>query len=152
VTLIVRQVLAQADLASVRALMHSVPHASGQNYLIGTPEGLLDLECSAARVCELGDGADVVVHTNHPLVNDDVDQAIRRQNSYDRLRFLEGTLGAGAGRDEIEEALSDRSTPVCKLGEAGRTYAAMVMELTTPPAVWVSAGPPTPGSFQSVPF
>jgi hypothetical protein len=152
VTFIVREVLAQPDLASVRRFMHAVPHASGQNYLVGSPEGIVDLECSAGRVCELGHGDEVVVHTNHPLANDDVDQPVRRQNSYDRLGFLEAAVTPGAGPGDIQEALSDRSTPVCKLGEAGRTYAAMVMELTTPPTVSVSAGPPTPDSFQTVTF
>lgn len=150
VTFRVRSILGMRDLGSVRAFMHEVPHASGQNYLVGTPEGIVDFECSAGNVVELGEGEPAFVHTNHPLVNDDIEREVMRENSFDRQRFLGSALDAGSDRLAIQAALSDRTTPVCKIGDMGRTYAAMVMELTTPPSIWMSVGPPTVDNFEAV--
>jgi hypothetical protein len=150
VTFRVRSILGRRDLGSVRSFMHDTPHASGQNYLVATPEGVLDFECSAGKVVEIGEGDQVVVHTNHPLVNDDVVREVVRQNSFDRQSYLASTLEPGSDRFAVQAALSDRSTPVCKIGDEGRTYAAMVMELTTPPSVWMSVGPPKPDNFQAI--
>ncbi len=46
----VRGVLECDDRAAAHAYLASVPHASGQNYLIGDSVGIADYECSAAGI------------------------------------------------------------------------------------------------------
>jgi hypothetical protein len=71
VAFIVRRVLEHATLEEAAEFVCAVPHASGQNYLIGGPRGLVDLECSATAVVPCMAGATRLYHTNHPLANDD---------------------------------------------------------------------------------
>jgi isopenicillin-N N-acyltransferase-like protein len=152
VAFVVRRVLEQRTLASVRSLIGAVPHASGQNYVVGAPDGVASFECSAAQVAELGPTKGMIVHTNHPLVSSDVQRGGDQRNSEARQRFLEQTLQPAADRAAVQAALSDRRTPVCKVGDMGRTYASIVMELTAPPSVWTTPGPPTAEGFEPVSF
>ena len=52
----------------------TVPHASGQNYVIGIRDEVFDFEASANQVIQFKsknkNGS--LCHTNHPLINDDV--------------------------------------------------------------------------------
>src|ERR1700731_3679221 len=61
------------------AFLHRIKHASVQNYIIGGPANVYDLECSATKVSPLKvkERDDVVWHTNHPLVNDDYNAKYR---------------------------------------------------------------------------
>jgi len=70
---IVRKTLQQQDLAHAIGFMNSIPHASGQNYIMGDVSGVVDLECSGSKVvlCPGNRGQCRLIHTNHPLVNDD---------------------------------------------------------------------------------
>lgn len=149
VSFIVRTLLAERDLDSVRRVVSALPHASGQNYLVGTPDGIADFECSADGVREFGSGDDTIIHTNHPLVSGTTDTG---SESVDRLALLRAVVPAGASRLQVQQALSDRTVPVCKDGEGSRTYASLVMELDTPPRVWVAPGPPTPDAYEVVEF
>jgi isopenicillin-N N-acyltransferase like protein len=60
VTCIVRHLLSQPSLAGARAFAQSVPHASGQHYLLASPEGIASLECSWAAVVESRPDGDAV--------------------------------------------------------------------------------------------
>jgi hypothetical protein len=55
--------------------MRTVHHASGQNYVVGSPEGVVSLVCSARSVVEFHPfvDRDDVSHTNHPLANGDTE-------------------------------------------------------------------------------
>ena len=70
---IVRKTLQQQDLAHAIGFLNSIPHASGQNYIVGDVSGVVDLECSGSKVvlCPGDRGQCRLIHTNHPLVNDD---------------------------------------------------------------------------------
>ena len=72
VDFVVRGVLEQTTLADAAAFLGRVKHASGQNYLIGGPDAVLDYECSANQVREFSPypGVTRVCHTNHPVMND----------------------------------------------------------------------------------
>ena len=41
-------------------------------FVIGGPDGIIDVECSAGKVVRYSAGSGRVWHTNHPLANDDL--------------------------------------------------------------------------------
>jgi isopenicillin-N N-acyltransferase-like protein len=73
VAYVIRGILAAPTGDDAVRFATSVQHASPQNYLIGDPEKVVDLECSSGEVERLpANGAPgVVFHTNHPIENDD---------------------------------------------------------------------------------
>jgi hypothetical protein len=145
--------------------VRDVPHASGQNYAIGSPERIVDLECSAGKAVAFAPTATRVYHTNHPQVNDDrQDQphgaaqgkgaladegpAAALSNSEQRYAFLEGALAAGSERvtvDQVTSLLSTCDVPIsvsrASAGD-GMTLGSLVMELALPPILHLSPGPP----------
>ena len=72
VAFVVRGVLGHATLAAAATFLRGVPHATGQHYAVGGPEGFVSLECSASGVTEDAAAGDRVLHTNHPLVSADL--------------------------------------------------------------------------------
>jgi isopenicillin-N N-acyltransferase like protein len=79
VAYVIRGTLQQRDSIGAIDFVRSVPHASPQNYLIGDPERVVDLECSAGQVEQhtAAKTPSVVFHTNHPLANDDFNDKYR---------------------------------------------------------------------------
>jgi isopenicillin-N N-acyltransferase-like protein len=75
VAYVIRGVLASSTSDRALAFIDEVEHASPQNYLIGDPDKVVDVECSSGHVVRRFVTATpgVVFHTNHPLVNDDYD-------------------------------------------------------------------------------
>ncbi|MFM8594427.1 MAG: C45 family autoproteolytic acyltransferase/hydrolase, partial [Chloroflexota bacterium] len=67
VAFIMRGILQQPTLAAAATFVTSVPHAIGQHYAIGSPEGLRAFEGCGAGVVELPADATRYVHANHPL-------------------------------------------------------------------------------------
>lgn len=152
VAFIVRGVLACSTMAEARNFLERVPHASGQNYLLGGPEGVLNLECSAERVAEAGGGA-VVLHTNHPLVQPDGSPASRQRavaNSRARLEYLESCAPGLRSVQEVQRALENPA--VCKREAEHYTAAAITSELSVPPRVFITAGPPDEHPWRQVSF
>ncbi len=70
---VVRGVLERASLEEAEAWLKRIPHAVGQNYTIGDPEGARAFECSAGAKVRFQPklAVDFTYHTNHPLVNTD---------------------------------------------------------------------------------
>lgn len=68
VAFIVRRVVQERTLSAAVAIVRTLPHASGQNYLLGAPDGVHDLEAAATGVRDFG-GAGILIHTNHPLAD-----------------------------------------------------------------------------------
>jgi len=174
VAFIVRGVLAQPTQADAAAFIQRIKHASGQNYIIGGSQTILDFECSADQVCQFVPypGANRVYHTNHPLVNNDQDffqqiikklspeekqQADKGQaNTLARFDFLESQL-----RDEsqtitvekIKTILSSHEAPVCvdRKKEKGKslTLGCLIMELSPSPVLHIAPGPPCSTEFKT---
>ena len=71
---VLRGILECNTVEKAEQFVRSVKHASGQNYMIGDPQGILCLESSAQKVVAFApsDNSTIVYHTNHPIVNDDV--------------------------------------------------------------------------------
>jgi hypothetical protein len=79
VACIVRGVLARDSAQEAYDFLQRVPHASAQNYLVGGPDSVFDLECSANQVAlyRAQGWEDAVWHANLPLVNDDLTPSFR---------------------------------------------------------------------------
>ncbi len=157
VAFVVRGVLGCATLAAAAAFLRGVPHAIGQHYAIGAPDGFVSLECSASGVTEDAAAGDRVLHTNHPLVSADLTgdpeplyAGSRTRERYAYLREHGPTL---ADREAAERALADTSVPV-SLGADRRsmTFGAISVELTVPPRLRVAPGPPHQTPFVDVGF
>ena len=169
---IVRGALAQPSFEESLAFLRQVKHASGQNYVIGGPERVLSLECSANTIVEFTPypGANRVYHTNHPIVNDD--QEIHRQRlaamtsaqrealetaytGYKRFQTMERHLGDPEELitiDKIKTALSSHDGPVCIDDPKKITLGCLIMELSSNPTLQLASGPPCSTPFKTYTF
>jgi isopenicillin-N N-acyltransferase like protein len=168
VAFVVRGVLAQRQGAAAADFLRRVPHASGQNYVLGTGRDVADFEASAGKVVPLPPAANgTVVHTNHPLVNDDlkpwhrtkIDQQTPQQkasnNSATRLLAVEQRIGqakADIDTDVIKATLQSKDSakfPVCVpvKPNGGSTFGGVIMILSKMCAMEVTAGPPDVNPF-----
>jgi hypothetical protein len=163
VAFVVRGVLASTSHDDALRFVRGVKHASGQNLLVGGPERVVSLECSADSVREFQPHATRVLHTNHPLVNDDF---IERQGheiaaldeTERRYEFLAAHVldHAPLDVDGIKALLADRTTPICKVPTSDKptiTLGCLVMELAAaPPVLHLAPGPPSETPFEDFTF
>jgi len=170
---IVRGALAQPSFEESLAFLRQVKHASGQNYVIGGPERVLSLECSANTIVEFTPypGANRVYHTNHPIVNDD--QEIHRQRlaamtsaqrealetaytGHKRFQTMERHLGDPEELitiDKIKAALSSHDGPVCIDDPKKVTLGCLIMDLLpSNPTLHLAPGPPCSTPFKTYTF
>jgi len=164
VACVVRGVLQQPGVREAVAFLQAVRHASPQNYIVGGPEGVVDLECSANQVVlfEPAGPGGAVWHTNHPLVNDDYQAWYEAEknpflpNSRARFESAERRLNRpprGARLDQVQEILTSKDSaehPICGSKGAAElytqfglfTFASTILVLGGEPALHVSLGPP----------
>ena len=168
VAFVARGVLERCTVDEAAGFVRSVSHASGQNYAIGGPDGMVDLECSASKAVSFMPDSGWIYHTNHPLTNDDLpsqdenamdvvfsgspkaEEARPRgkSNSEQRFEFLAERLGSGKEGLTVEAAqalLSSCETPISVSRESkgsSMTLGSLVMELSVPPVLHLAAGPP----------
>jgi isopenicillin-N N-acyltransferase like protein len=161
VAFVIREILACDTLEAATEMVRAVPHASGQNYLIGAPGSLADLECSAGQVREVRTDGSQVMHTNHALANDDIDpgaglESGGRSTTFPRLAKLHtdlDPLGRGATVEDVQRTLSDREVPVCVArGQDWMTLGSLVMELSAEPALHIAPGPPADTPYSTIRF
>jgi len=174
---IVRKVLQQKNLSDVLAFMRSIPHASGQNYVLGDPTRVTDLECSAHQVTELPPNPENqrLFHTNHPLANNDtqswdtlwergqreapqmIAQMEARMTTFNRYNTLQNSVSASLPLDvqRAAEILSDHTAPVClhHLHKGNYTLGCLIMELDPQnPRLVAAGGPPCSTPFRTYTF
>jgi isopenicillin-N N-acyltransferase like protein len=174
---IVRKVLQKENLTEVLNFMHSIPHASGQNYTLGDPADVVDLECSANNVVEFSPFPSMgrVYHTNHPTVNEDteswdrlmergmredpktVEKLMARTTTYRRLESVQKAVEKNIPLDvrRAAEILSDHTAPVCLHHqlEGSYTLGCLIMELDAlHPRLTIAGGPPCSTPFQTYRF
>jgi len=178
VACVVRGILEQHTLQDAVSFVHRVPHASGQNYLVGSPEGVISLECSANCVVEIRPdmSSGVLGHTNHPLRTNDLlswyRDALKSNdphafvvNSRARLSSLQRQLDAidDVTVDRLQDVLrskDDAVHPICSDGLPGElyaeyglmTFAATIMDLSATPRLHVALGPPDRAPFLALGF
>lgn len=174
VAFVVRGLLQQETDKAAVDFLQRIKHASGQNYVIGGPDKVFDLECSAGKVSRFTPepGPEIVWHTNHPLVNDDYHPAYRellKKKTHEknegctrtRLQALEKRLGKAApnlGVDDIKTALASKDSadyPVCrpfKNAADSFTFAASIMVLSAKPELQIAPGPSDVQAYQTLTF
>ena len=179
VACIVRGVLARKTAQEARSFVQRVPHASGQNYLVGGPDSVFDLECSANQVVAYQPHGwhDALWHANLPLANDDLNPYFREavdgpqenpfiRNNRARFRAVERRLRQaprGARLDLLKETLASRDSdqdPICSVGDereffAGEgiySFASTVMKLSAEPELHASFSPSDPSSYTKLGF
>lgn len=179
VTCIVRGVLARESAQEARGFLRRVPHASGQNYLIGGYDSVFDLECSANQVVAYQPRGweDALWHANLPLSSDDLKPYFQEavdspeenpfvRNNRTRFQAVERRLGQApkGGRLELlKETLASRDSdqdPICSVGEGREffagigtySFASTVMKLSGEPELHVSFTPSDPSSYTRLGF
>lgn len=173
VAFIVRRILGSTDKNDLLAFIQNVPHASGQNYIIGIRGEVYDFEASANKVVRFDPKNEngTVWHTNHPLVNDDLKSWFKKydptlkaeekpvnSNSFVRLAAVQRrVVASGTITDNtIKAALrskDDGKHPVCcALNQWGLTFGSVIMTLTGKPFLQITAGPPDESEYMRVDF
>lgn len=173
VAFIVRRILGSTDKKELLDFIQTVPHASGQNYIIGIRGEVYDFEASANKVVRFDpkNGNGTVYHTNHPIVNDDVKPWFEKfnptisekpliSNSFIRLASVQNRVSEKQHIDDglIKETLrakDDIDNPVCRSvnGKGGSfTFVSVIMTLTGKPYLQVTAGPPDESEYKKIDF
>jgi isopenicillin-N N-acyltransferase like protein len=160
VAFVIRKVLQARDMADAIHTVRSVPHATGQHYVIAGPGWVRSFEASCESVVEYQPPDPLrVLHTNHPLTQVTSSTPPYYANSIARLRSLTARLMHGTpDLNAIQAALSasdDPDHPVCRLPSkhadadpinftTGSLIAALQPHAPTLDT-WISPGPPTRG-------
>ncbi|MFN8345095.1 MAG: C45 family peptidase [Spirosomataceae bacterium] len=171
VAFIVRRILNSTDKNDLLHFIQTVPHASGQNYLLGIQGEVYDFEASANKVIRFDpkNANGTVYHTNHPIVNDDIKEWAKRfdptlttkpvnSNTYIRLAAVQNRVMANPAVNDIliKETLrskDDKENPVCRAPKnGGFTFASVIMTLTGMPYLQVTAGPPDESEYKRIDF
>ncbi|MBK8564009.1 MAG: hypothetical protein IPN76_11870 [Saprospiraceae bacterium] len=173
VAFIVRHMLGSTNRDEVLRFIQNVPHASGQNYIIGIRDEVYDFEASANKVVRFDPKNEngTVYHTNHPLVNDDVkpwfkkfDPTVKEEekpvksNSFVRLAAVQRrVVPSGFITDAtIMAALrskDDDKFPVCvAANQWGLTFGSVIMTLSGKPFLQITSGPPDESEYKRVEF
>jgi len=153
VSFIVRAVLEQSTLNKSIKFINEIKHASGQNYIIGDLETVVNFECSANKVSKYipYEGARKVYHTNHPIVNNDLIVPILpfAGNSHVRFTYLEKRMKDSSRKitvETIKNILSSHEGPICVHNNyqpgGGVTIASLVYVLSSSPELHLAVGPP----------
>lgn len=147
VTFIERKMLDTFSVEEASFALQAMPHTIGQHYLIGDSRELVSFEADAARVIGGSEELRVVAHANHPLYDPparpELEAIYAASNTRNRLSCMV-TLTEGAGSlDDVANALADTSAPISREPARGfMTLGAMAAELSSPPKVRFSPGPP----------
>lgn len=171
VAFIVRGVLAKKNVESALKFLKTVPHASGQNYILGAFDKVYDFEASANKVVRyLPDPSNeaLVYHTNHPISNDDIKpwyEAFYKKiltgeanddNSVIRLASLKNRLNIPVAEitdtvlKEAFRAKDDPENPVCRTfqdGKSGFTFSSVVLTLGKNPSIQLTNGSPDQSEY-----
>lgn len=175
---VARGALARRSAAEAAEFLRSIRHASGQNYLIGDPEGVASYECSAGEKArfEPAGRPGCLWHTNHPFVNADLreggaasegraEDVLALRDSQARGLALERRMSDAVWPGDLaafKEALSSRDDPehpISRPLEAASTPAdfctigAVIHELGRDAATMhVTAGPPGDVAWRTLRF
>lgn len=157
-----REALKRSDAASAASFLRSIPHASGQHYALADPSRTIGLECSASGCAEGPEGLELI-HTNHPLWSQDLDEkreptvhwSARMQRSAHRLQALAD--GAEQVRTDASAAglLARADIGLCVVPSPenqSTTFGSVEYVLTTPPRVRVALGRPDLVTWRDVPW
>jgi isopenicillin-N N-acyltransferase like protein len=171
VTFVTRGLLSKNSGKKAIEFVENVKHASGQNYIIGTQEEVVNFEASANEVVTFNPVADkkIVYHTNHSLANHDVkpwmqdyhDMVLsgsgRQTNSTTRFEALERRLtgsGVWPTPEVVKATLRSKDSeryPVCVSYDSkayGYTFSSVLFTIGDKPSVQVTYGSPDQSDYQ----
>ncbi|MDX5483232.1 MAG: C45 family autoproteolytic acyltransferase/hydrolase [Hymenobacteraceae bacterium] len=171
VTFVTRGILQQPSGEQALAFVRSIPHATGQNYLIGTETEVVNVEASANQVVPFypTPNKGLVYHTNHSLANHDVKPWMQeyhqrmlagtgtQTNSQTRYAALERRLAAPGmhlSPELIKTTLRSKDHerfPVCVAYDpkaVAFTFSSVVFTLGPRPSVQVTHGSPDQSDYQ----
>lgn len=145
-----RGILEKKSFDEAVSFVKSVKHASGQNYIIGSKQNIISLECASDLITEYwpDSSKQYTFHANRPLTNTSY------HSSYVDLRHLYGTDSRfdtmknkilnkkSIGLETIKDALSTK--PVCNTN----TFASTIMEFNEN----YSEMNISPGNFDSIEY
>lgn len=170
VAFILRCLLECTSAAQAEALLRTVRHASGQNYLLSTDRGVATFECSADGVAAVAhaDQRDWVCHTNHVLAapvpgrRDGELPPQKLDNSVARLASIAGRVAGLSARPSLEgfrsalSACDDPLHPVSRKLSAASvsdtmsyTAGAAIYELGEHVLLHLAPGPPCETQFRT---
>lgn len=150
VSCLVRGVLEKSTFSESAEFIKNVRHASGQNYLLASPNKLADFECSGNKAVELAVG-DQACHANHPLANTDIAQEVVYPASLSRQEYLEKSEYGSA--EELKGIFRNPAVSLEKdYSRTQFTAGCAVMELSGSPCLHFAPGPPSITPFAAYAF
>lgn len=169
VTFVVRGVVGMNTQEEALKFVEEVDHASGQNYMIGGPEKVYSMECSANKVVEFRpfEGSEFTYHTNHPMSNSDYNSKYHEQllaadktieeGLYEcqrirsfQSRFTENTEDIAI--EEIKDVLRSRDNESGDVVSNDYTYASVIYELSDKPKFIIAPGKPHETEYIEIKF
>jgi len=161
VAFVIRGILRQKTYEDAVKFLQGIQPAAPQNYVIGGPGEAACFERSAGRMSRFlpFEGAEFTYHTNHPLINDDLDPAYAARlksagiswtalrDKCPRLNFLKRTLADNSAVLDLgvlKTLYGDRSSGINNPG----TYGCTIMILGQKPELHISPGRPDTEPFQ----
>jgi isopenicillin-N N-acyltransferase like protein len=166
VAFVIRKLLQAATLDEAVSTIRTIPHATGQHYLIADPYQIQSFEASPVCVNELPvSSTRGFAHTNHPLATDHSGLGSGAINSIARLRSLnQRTCVDPRDIEWVKDALSSRDDPEHPISrEAGDSGSASLLtgmiSFTTGSMIsilrqaapdietWISCGPPSVSGY-----
>jgi len=170
VAFIVRSILTKKSIDEAEEFLHSIKHASGQNYILSSAGDMRCFECCSTSVVRYApeEYQGRVFHTNHPLINKDESEISelttkRMQNSPPRLASICGRLGDVSQLltlEMIKAALASHDDPAYPVSRnidnegssIGFTAGSSIYELGATPRLHLAAGPPCETAFEVFDF
>jgi hypothetical protein len=161
VSVLARGALRQWSAEDAVAFLASAPHASGQHYAVASAAGVRALEGSGAGTTRVPVSGGTYCHTNHALVNPNVDERSQSalveigevRDSTARLDFLNREAPAVATIDDLKAILADESVPISVVPRENwpiRTFAAVAFVFGRgAPLVEMCEGLPSESAWES---
>jgi len=165
VAFVIRGILRQKTYEDAVKFLQDIPPAAPQNYLIGGLLKAADFERSAGRMVPVlpFEGAEFAYHTNHPVINDDLNPDFSTRLKRDgvsletyrtfcpRFKFLAGTLtdnSTAINLAVLKAIYANRASGI----NNGGTYGCTIMILGEKPELHISPGRPDVEPFQVLGF
>lgn len=165
VAFVIRGLLRQKTYADAVRFLEAIQPAAPQTWVLGGPREAAVFERSAGKMSRFVpfEGAAFSYHTNHPMVNDDLNPKFREmlerkalaledyQARCPRFRSLGGLLrdnSAALDLDTLKKLFRDRDSGINNAG----TYGCTIMVLGDRPELHISPGRPDEAPFEVLRF
>lgn len=165
VTYIVRKILQSRTMGEAASSLKNLPHATAQNYVIGSNQFYQNYECSANQTALLEDKTkNHVFHTNHILINNDTrkDTSISEQMKLEKLNkgttipryeCLRQTLDS-QNNLSVADAQKALSTPPVSISVSEEmapfTFFSVIFELGESTNVYATSGAPKDNEYSTI--